>query len=180
MADEIILDVEDLRAAAAYAAACAAEVLAIFERAAPADRRPRDAVEAARIFAGGGQRVKALRDTAWAAMRAAQDVEQQAGGEAAGQAARAAMSAASAAWLHPLPKSTQVRHILGAAAHAARAAELAAGKPDAGADHIEHAARRATPSVVQLLRRYPPPPPGGGRAGALLRLLDQRLRGTNT
>ncbi|MGV3479699.1 MAG: putative immunity protein [Sphingobium sp.] len=172
MAEAFVLEVEDLRAAAAYAAACAGAVLAIFEQARPGDPRPREAIDAALVFAAGGKRVKALRDTAWAAMRAAQDAD----GGAPEQAARSAMSAASAAWLHPLPRSTQVSHMLGAAAHAARAAELAAGDPDAGADHIERAALRASPALVQLLRRYPAAPPGGGRVGELLRLLDGRLR----
>ena len=44
-------------------------------------------------------------------------------GEAAQQAALAAGAAAAAAYLHPLAKSTQVGHILRAAACAARAAE---------------------------------------------------------
>ncbi|MBY8821909.1 putative immunity protein [Sphingomonas colocasiae] len=175
MAETFVLEMEDLRAATAYAAACAGDVLAIFENARPDDPRPREAIDVALAFAAGGKRVKALRDTAWAAMRAAQD----AGDGAPGQAARSAMSAASAAWLHPLPKATQVRHILGAAAHGAHAAELAAGDPDTGADHIERAVLNAPSTVVRLLRRYPPPPPGGGRVGALLRLLDRRLRDTH-
>lgn len=110
MADEISLDMEDLREVAAYAAENAADVLEIFERSYPADFRPRDAVEAARTFAQGGKRVKALRDAAWAALKAAKEAED----AAASQAARAAMSASSAAYLHPLARSTQVRHILGA------------------------------------------------------------------
>ena len=46
---------------------------------------------------------------------------------AAGVAARAAMCATSAAYLHPLADAHQVKHVLGAAAHAARAAELVGG-----------------------------------------------------
>ena len=72
--------------------------------------------------------------------------------------------AASAAYLHPLADAHQVKHILGAAAHAARAAELIAGDDrDVGAEHIEQARRRATPAVVEVLKRYPAAPPGGGR-----------------
>ncbi|MCP3399059.1 putative immunity protein [Bradyrhizobium sp. CCGB20] len=174
MADEISLDMEDLREVAAYAAENAADVLEIFERSYPADFRPRDAVEAARTFAQGGKRVKALRDAAWAALKAAKEAED----AAASQAARAAMSASSAAYLHPLARSTQVRHILGAPAHAARAVELAtAGDPGGGADYVERAVRRATPRLVEVLRRYPAAPPGGGRVGELLRSIDRRLRG---
>ena len=81
-----------------YAAESAQQVLEIFERAHPADSRPRDAVNAAWTFARGGERGKSLRDTAWAALKAAQDADT----AAAGEAARAAMCAASAAYLHPL------------------------------------------------------------------------------
>jgi hypothetical protein len=92
-------------------------------------------------------------------------------------AARAAMCAASAAYLHPLADAHQVKLILGAAAHAARAAELVASDDrDVGADHIEQARRRATPVVVDVLSRYPTAPPGGGRVGELLRDLDGALR----
>ncbi|MBR0706797.1 putative immunity protein [Bradyrhizobium liaoningense] len=174
MADEFILDIEDLREVAAYAVENAADVLEIFEQSHPADSRPRDAIETARTFARGGKRVKALRDAAWAALKASKETEN----AAASQAARAAMCASSAAYLHPLARSTQVRHILGASAHAARAAELAAGDaPGVGADHVERAIRRATPRLVEVLRRYPLAPIGGGRVGELLRAIDRRLRG---
>ena len=170
---EIVLSMDDLREVARYAAESAQQVLEIFERAHPADSRARDAIDAAWTFARGGKRGKTLRDTAWAALRAARE----AGTAAAGDAARAAMSAASAAYLHPLADAHQVKHILGAAAHAARAAELMAGDDRAvGADHIEQARRRATPIVVDVLSRYPAAPPGGGRVGELLRDLDEALR----
>jgi hypothetical protein len=169
----IVLSTQDLRAVARYAAESAQDVLEIFERAHPADSRPRAAVDAAWAFARGGARGKSLRDTAWAAHKAARDADT----AAAGEAARAAMCAASAAYLHPLADAHQVKHILGAAAHAARAAELIAGDDrDVGADHIEHARRRATPVVVDVLSRYPAAPPGGGRVGELLRGLDEALR----
>lgn len=88
------------------------------------------------------------------------------------------MCAASAAYLHPLANATQVKHILGAAAHAARAAELLAGDDrDVCVGRIEQARRRATPGVVDVLGRYPTAPPGGGRVGELLRDLDKALRG---
>ena len=169
----IVLSMDDLRTVAGYATACAEDALEIYERAHPSDTRPRAAIDAARTFARGGNRGKALRDTAWGALRAAQDAET----PAAGDAARAAMSAASAAYLHPLADAAQVKHILGAAAHAARAAELIAGDdPAVGADHIEQAGRRATPALVEVLRCYPAAPPGGGRVGQLLRDLDAALR----
>jgi len=172
-ADPIVLSQEDLRAVTGYAAACAQDVLQVFEGVHPADSRPREAVDAAWTFARGGKRGRSLRDTAWAAQRAAGD----AGTPAAGHAARAAMCAASAAYLHPLADAHQVKHILGAAAHAARAAELLAGDdPEIGADHIAKARQHATRVVVDVLSRYPAAPPGGGRIGELLRALDQALR----
>jgi hypothetical protein len=171
---EIALSTQDLREVTGYAAESAEEALEIFESAHPADCRPRDAIDAAWAFARGGERGKTLRDTAWAALRAARDANT----TAAADAARAAMSAASAAYLHPLADAHQVKHILGAAAHAARAAELMAGDDrDIGADRVEQARRRATPVVVDVLSRYPAAPPGGGRVGELLRDLDEALRG---
>lgn len=170
---EIALSKQDLREVTRYAAQSAQEVLEIFERAHPADSRPRDAVDAAWTFARGGERGKALRDAGWAAHRAAREADT----AAASSAARAAMSAAAAAYLHPLADAHQVKHILGAAAHAACAAELIAGSDrNTGADHIEQACRRASPVVVDVLSRYPAAPPGGGRVGKLLRDLDQTLR----
>jgi hypothetical protein len=87
------------------------------------------------------------------------------------------MSAAGAAYLHPLAKASQVKHILGSGAYAARAAELQAGDdPAVGANHLHQAAERATPSVVDVLKRFPAAPTGGGRVGELIRMLDADLR----
>lgn len=172
----IPLSREDLRAVAAYAAACARPALAISERERPGDPRPRAAVDAAQSFADGAERTSAIRDAAWAAQRAAHDARD-AGQVAASEAARAALAAAGAAFLHPLAKATQVKHILGSAAHAARAFELAAGDdPAVGADHLARARALAAPVVVDVLRRYPAAPGGGGRVGELIRQLDALLR----
>jgi hypothetical protein len=90
---------------------------------------------------------------------------------------RAAGDAVGAAFLHPLPKATQVKHILGSAAHAARAFELSAGDdPAVGLDRIAQSRMLASPVVVDVLRRYPSAPPGGGRVGELIRTLDGSLR----
>lgn len=176
MADEtrkIVLSTQDLREVTRYAVVSAREVLEIFEAAHPTDPRPRDAIDAAWTFVRGGERGKSLRDTAWAAHKAARDADT----AAAGEAARAAMSAAAAAYLHPLADPHQVKHILGAAAHAARAAELAAGGHRAvGDDYVDRAYRRAAPGVVDVLTRFPLPPRAGGRVGQLLRELDAALR----
>lgn len=170
--DRVDLSLGDLRSVADFALQTAQDVLEIFERAHPEDRRPREAIEAARAFALGAKRGKILRDTALAALRAANEVES----DAAAQAARAAMLAASAAYLHPLAKATQVKHILGAPAHAARALELESGDHQAGTDYLKRCVDRISPAVVDVLLRYPPAPSGGGRVGELLRLLDSELR----
>ena len=168
----LALSTEDLRAVTAFAADCAEAVLEIFEADRPDDPRPRDAIAAAREFARTGARGKALRDTAWAALRAANATD-----GAAQDAARAAMAAAGAAYLHPLPQATQVKHILGSAAHAARAVELAAGSdPAVAADHLARCRILAGSVVSDVLRRYPAAPDGGGRVGELLRRLDATLR----
>jgi hypothetical protein len=167
------LATDDLRAVVAYAATCAEAVLGTFERAHPDDPRPRAAIAAAWAFARGGRRGRELRDTAWAALRAARA----ASGPAAQQAARAASAAAGAAYLHPLPDARQVAHILGAAAHAARAVEMENGDdPVSGADAILRCAARAPGEVIDVLRRYPSAPSGGGRVGQITRDLDLALR----
>jgi hypothetical protein len=172
----IELSRSELREVAGYAVACARPALAIFERDRPDDRRPRAALDAAQAFADGAERTKALRDSAWAAQRAAQEARD-AGLAAASDAARAALGAAGAAFLHPLAKATQVKHILGSAAHAARAFELSAGDdPAVGADQVDQARILANPAVVDVLRRYPVAPRGGGRVGELIRQLDASLR----
>lgn len=172
-AGEITLSKQDLREVTAFAAGCAETVLGIFEADRPDDPRPREAITAAWEFARGGERGKRLRDTAWGAMRAGRTVNI----TAARESAWAAMAAAGAAYLHPLAKATQVKHILGAGAHAARAAELAAGDdPSVGIAHIGRTARRATPVLIDVLGRFPAAPTGGGRVGELIRVLDADLR----
>jgi hypothetical protein len=159
----IELGLEELRAVTAYAVACARLVLPVFEDCRPADMRPSAAVEAGRAFADGARRSRVLRECAWA------------GEIAAGQVARAAAAAAGAAYLHPLADATQVKHILGSAAHAARAIELS-GEGEADG-HLATLRDLATPLVASVLRRYPAAPPGGGRVGELMRELDRSVRG---
>jgi hypothetical protein len=172
-AAKIALSEADLRAVAAYAADCAQVALEIFEQAQPGDSRPREAIDAARSFARAGARGNPLRDAGWAAHKAAREARS----EAASEAARAAMLAASAAYLHPLADAHQVKHILGAAAHAARAAELVAGDArEVGVQQLVEHRQRASADVIAVLVRYPPAPPGGGRSGELLRSLDTALR----
>jgi hypothetical protein len=167
------LTMDELRVVARYAVESAQEVLPIFADDRRDDPRPRAAIEAAWTFAHGAQRTKLQRITASDAHRAAKDATTEAGQAAA----RAAGDAASAAYLHPLAKATQVGHILRAAAHAARAAELAAGGDHSvGARLIEQARQSATPTLVDVLRRYPPAPESKNRVGQLMKTLDTSLR----
>ncbi len=170
------LETAELREVTAFALACAEPALAIFERRYPDDPRPRAVLAEARAFAAGGRRTKALRTTSLAAHRAAKAARED-GQEAAFEAARAAGHAGASAYLHPLAKATQVLHILGSAADAARAFELDAGDdPGVGAEYLEKARALASPVVVDVLKRYPDAPGGGRRAGELLRTLDASLR----
>ena len=92
-------------------------------------------------------------------------------------AAIAAGDAAAAAYLHPLSTATQVRHLLGSAAHAARAAELARGDDPVVAEYVVTAAAgRASPVVLDVLSRYPRAPKGRTRVAVLMQRLDSLLR----
>lgn len=169
-----VLTQDDLRAVAGFAVVCARPVLWIFERDRPDDARPRDALASVQRFVAGGPRDRAIRDGAWAALRAAGDARD-AGRSASSEAARAAVAAASAPFLHPLAKATQVKHILGGAAHAARAWEIESGDA-AGVDFLMRTRDGVSAKVIAVLRRYPLAPSGGGRTGELLRLIDISLR----
>ncbi|GAA4881687.1 putative immunity protein [Saccharopolyspora cebuensis] len=172
-AGDFELTMDELRVVARFAADSAQDVLPVFEDAVPGDRRPRAALDAAWQFVEGAKRTALQRVTSLDAHRAAR----QATGEAARLAARSAGDAASAAYLHPIAKATQVGHILRAAASAARVAELTAGEdPAVGELRIEQARLRATPVLVDVLRRYPAAPTARNRVGQLMRGLDAALR----
>ncbi|MEZ0166435.1 putative immunity protein [Kineococcus sp. LSe6-4] len=172
-APRIDLSAAELREVARFSAGRARTALGVHEAGRPGDDRPRRAVTAADDFAAGAARGTAQRAAAWAAHRAARD----AADPAVREAARSAAHAAASAYLHPLADAHQVKHVLGAAACAARALELAAGgDPRVGDREIEAARRDAPPAVRAVLNRLPPAPPGGGRVGELLRRLDAELR----
>jgi hypothetical protein len=171
--EKIEISLQELREVAGYAAACARRVLPIFERYAPDDSRPLNAIDAAVEFANGGPRTAALRSSGWSALKAAKEADV----PAAAEAARAAMHAAGAAYLHPLASAQQVKHILGAAAHAARAAELeACDDQSVTIESCNWALQHAPSSLAVILARYPAAPTGGGRVGELMRDLDNALR----
>lgn len=163
----------ELRAITAYAVSCAERALVVFEKERPHDPRPAAALAAARAFADGAPRSRLQRSAASDAHRAAKE----AAGEPARHAATATGDAAAAAYLHPIARASQLRHILGAAAHAARAAELARGDDPVVAEYaITAAAKRATPVVLDVLQRYPRAPTGRSRVAVLMSRLDGSLR----
>lgn len=167
------LTMDELRVVARYVLRHAEDVLPVFEQAVPDDPRPRAAIEAARTFADGADRTKLQRVASIDAHRAARSAPS----EAARLAARSAGDAAAAAYLHPLAQASQVGHILRAAASAARIGELTAGgDPAVGDALLERARRRATPVLVDVLRRYPPVTGGSSRAARLMCGLDDALR----
>ena len=170
---EFDVSMGELRAVARFAAQCAQPTLSLFERDCPDDSRPAEAISAALAFADGAPRSKLQRTTAVAAHRAGREAPT----EQARHAALAAGDAAAAAYLHPLAKATQVRHILGAAAHAARAGELSRGDDAVVGEYmLDSARRRATPTVLQVLSRYPRAPRGRTRVAELMQRLDSLLR----
>ena len=167
------MSLDELRQLGLWTADCAERGLPLFEAKAPDDRRPREAIEAIRVFGAGGKRTAQLRSAALAALAAAREVED----PAASAAGRAAGYAASSAYLHPLANPTQVRHVIAPAQYQALARELATGDPDDGDAEIRWAIEHAPTAVRELLRRYPEGKPGRGRLGALHRQLEQGLRG---
>ena len=172
-AGDFELTLDELRAVARYAVESAQEVLSLFENVHTEDPRPRAAIDAAWTFADGGARTNLQRVSALNAHRAAKEAIT----DAARHAALAAGDAAAAAYLHPLAKATQVGHILRAAANAAHATELGAGNdPHSGGAFIEEARVRATPTVIDVLRRYPRAPTGTTRVAHLMTALDDALR----
>jgi len=170
--DDFVLTTDELRVVTRYCAECAQESLPIFERDCPSDPRARTAIDAAWLFADGAPRTNLQRVAATAAHRAARDASTL----AASAAAHAAGDAAASAYLHPLAHATQVGHLLRAAAFAARAQELAAGDESVGEQVIERARLRATPPLLDVLRRYPPAPVGKNRVDRLWQALDTALR----
>lgn len=97
---DLALTAEDLRTVTRFALASAEEVIEIFERRAPEDVRPRQALDAARAFASGAPRGKLQRIASIQAHRAAREATD----EAATHAARAAGDAAASHTCTPSPR----------------------------------------------------------------------------
>lgn len=145
---DVELTVAELREVVAFVRAAAVEVLGVFGSAHPDDPRPAAALDAAQVFVDGAPRSRLQRTAAFEAHRAAA----QAHSEPARLAARAAGDAAAAAYLHPIRAAHQVGHVLRADACAARIAELGGAN---AADVLQRARRRASPLLLEVLRRYP-------------------------
>ncbi|MFI6930255.1 putative immunity protein [Streptomyces sp. NPDC050287] len=164
---------DELRIVARYVVLHAEDVLPVYEQAVPGDPRPRAAIDAAWTFINGANRTNLQGVTSLDAHRAARSAPS----EAARLAARSAGDAASAAYLHPIAQAGQVGHILRAAASAARIGELqAGGDPAIGEALLERSRHRATPVLIDVLRRYPPAPGGSNRVARLMSALDHSLR----
>ena len=167
------LTMDELRDVARYVVRAAEDVLLVFEQAVPDDLRPRAAIDAAWVFINGANRTKLQRVTSGDAHRAARSAPS----EASRLAARSAGDAAAAAYLHPIAQASQVGHILRAAASAARIQELeAGGVPAVGEAGLERSRERATPVLLDVLRRYPSPTGGSSRVAQLVSSLDRSLR----
>lgn len=148
---------DELRAVARFVTEAAESVLSRFEEAAPNDPRPQAAIAAAREFIDGAARSKSQRVASLDAHRAAKDAPD----EISRLAAQAAGDAASAAYLHPIAKATQVGHILRAHANLALIAQIdAGGNPGAATVKLDEVCDQAPSNVVDILRRYPPAPNG--------------------
>jgi hypothetical protein len=135
------LSESDRRLVAAWAADCAERVLPLFEAEAPDDDRPRDAIVRARAFARGELDAAGEIRRRFVANRAAQAVSSPAAKAAAWAAGQASGVAHMGA------------HALGAAAYAAKAADLAApngGGGDEIAWQLERLSEPARAALSQL------------------------------
>jgi hypothetical protein len=167
------LSLESLRAIGGWTADCAERALSVFEARASSDSRPRAAIDGIREFASGGKRTARLRSLAFAAHAAAREV----GDPAAAAAARAAGLAAASAYTHPLADVHQTKHIVGPAAYAALALELAGGgDPSAAAGEVRWAIGHAPPEAREVLLQMPARQAGRSRLEALLYEVDAGIR----
>ncbi|MCS0498431.1 putative immunity protein [Protaetiibacter mangrovi] len=135
------LDEGDRRLLAAWAADCAERVLPLFEREAPDDGRPRDAIARTRAYARGELTTAGEIRRRFVAGRAAAVVA----------SAPAVASARSAA--HASGVAHMGAHALGAAGYAVAA--VAADRPDAVAAELDWQVQRMSLEVRAALRLLP-------------------------
>jgi hypothetical protein len=178
------LSLDSLRALAGWAASCAERALGVYEARRGShpgealDPRPREAIEGARAFAAGGPRTALLRTLALAAYAAARETGDADASGAAAATATAACLAASSAYTHPLADVAQTKHIVGPAAYAILALELA-NPGDAGLAERELrlAIESAPLEVREILGRMPARSPGSKKhVDQLMYKLDSALR----
>lgn len=168
------LSLESLRVLGGWTADCVERALSVFESHVVADSRPRDAITAIRVFAGGGKRTAQLRSLSLAAFSAARATDDL----AAAAAARTAGLAASSAYTHPLADVQQTKHIVGPAAYAALALELDhGGDAKIGDAEVRWAIDQVPAEVCEILRQMPACQPGKSRLDMLLYELDAGIRG---
>lgn len=131
----------DRRLVAAWAADCAERVLPLFEAEVPDDHRPRDGIARARAFSRGELDAAGEIRRRFVAGRAAQSATSSAGKPDAWSAGQAAGVAHMGA------------HALGAAAYAAKAAELA--RPSGGEAEVQWQVQHMSRSVRAALQTLP-------------------------
>ncbi|HEY3293580.1 MAG TPA: hypothetical protein VGJ85_08160 [Candidatus Nanopelagicaceae bacterium] len=152
----LTLSEDDRRVLAVWAADCAERVLPLFDRVAPLDTRPREAIGGVRAFARGDMRIGPVRALSAKAHAAAREV----GDDAAKAAARAAGHAAAVAHMGA--------HARGVA-YAAVAAGLANSRdPDAANAEMRWQIEHATAQVRDTLLKLPQPTRSGGTLSALM------------
>jgi hypothetical protein len=167
------LSLDSLRSLGSWAADCAERALPIYETHPGSDSRPRAAIEGIRVFSGGGKRTTQLRTLALAAFSAARETDN----PAASAAARSAGLAASSAYTHPLVDVEQTKHIVGPAAYAALAFELAyPSDPDIGNKEILWAIGHVPSEAREILLQMPARTAGNSRVDKLMYELDQGIR----
>jgi hypothetical protein len=160
---DLTLNEDNRRVLAVWAADCAQRTLPLFSAQAPADTRPRDAIDGVRAFARGELRIGQARALAVAAHAAAREVRD----PAAVAAARAAGHAAATAHM--------ASHARGVPAYGAKAAGLASpDDPTATEVEFRRQLAGASPAVRDVLRKLPAPTASGrGPLGELIRALHE-------
>lgn len=159
----LTLSEDDRRILAGWAADCAERVLPIFERVAPQDSRPREAIEGARAFARGELRIGPARALSAKAHAAAREVSD----PAAIAAARAAGHAVGIAHM-----GAHARGVV----YAAIAAGLAEpNNPKARVGESNWQIEHATYEVRTVMRKLPKAREGRSELASLIFEMHSRL-----
>lgn len=136
------LSESDRRLVAAWAADCAGRVLPLFEREAPDDERPRDAIARARAYARGE-------------LDSAGEIRRRfVAGRAAGSVTSLAAIAAARSAAQTSGVAHMGAHALGAAAYAVKAVSI--DRTDDVDAEIDWQVQRMTPAVRAALHQLPP------------------------